>query len=103
MDIKPTILRKRSRSGDGMKDRSISVSYHLNIEGKNEEICIACFMRTFDVTNNTRSDADRELAVNHILSVTSYESHNTRERSQQKIFAATLYFRSTLSGVHINM
>jgi hypothetical protein len=41
MDIKPT-SRKRSRSGDGMKDRSISVSYHLNIEGKNEEICRAC-------------------------------------------------------------
>jgi hypothetical protein len=37
MDNKPT-SRKRSRSGDGMKDRSISVSYHLNIEGKNENL-----------------------------------------------------------------
>lgn len=95
------------------KNRQVTNTFHLHIDGQLTKICKNCFLKTFDESNkfvtnvlknkntstsgithddlrgtsspaNKTSDEDIELIRTHILSVPSYESHYSRKKSSKR-------------------
>lgn len=95
------------------KNRSVSHTYHIRVNGEMVKVCKECFLRTFDETNkfltnalikkqssvsgitnddlrgkgkpyNKLPDAALELVRNHIRAIPCYESHYCRKQTQNK-------------------
>ncbi|KAF2891636.1 hypothetical protein ILUMI_14537 [Ignelater luminosus] len=103
----------KTRGWKKYKNRMLTHTYFLNLDGGNTEICKKCFLTTFDITNrfvtsvirnklsatsgvvhedtrgksepyNKTPSSDLELVKSHINLIPSYESHYTRKDSARK-------------------